>query len=94
MRLPPGSLRGRRRDAALVQARHLAYWIARRRYHYTYPEIGRIADRHHTTVLEAVHGLDARLHAPTMGAIDTIDEAAQKLARGKPFSIASQDRGD
>lgn len=53
--IPIADIRGRRRHPNIVQARHLAMWLARQLTPLSLPQIGRHWDgRDHTTVLHAV----------------------------------------
>ncbi len=60
----PKDLLGRRRHKTLVEARHVAYWLARTaiKPRLSYPELGRIFDRRdHTTIMSGVVRMRARL---------------------------------
>lgn len=51
-----GEMLGRRRTTQIVRARQ-EFYVALRRKGFSYPEIGRIVGRDHTTVLHACRGL-------------------------------------
>lgn len=47
-------LLGRSRYAHIATPRHIAMWLVRRKLHYSYPVIGRLFGRDHSTVMSAV----------------------------------------
>jgi chromosomal replication initiator protein len=51
-------MRARNRKVDLVRARQLAMWALRHKTMLSYPQIGRIFDRDHTTVIHAVARID------------------------------------
>jgi len=72
---------GPRRTAELAEARAVAIWILRHELALTYPALGRMFNRHHTTAISAVQRIDKRLddHAVSMAAlIDSIRRAANE----------------
>lgn len=50
----PSEIRGTSRRAVVVSARHLAAWLAREIGGLSYPELGHVFGRHHTTMIHAV----------------------------------------
>jgi hypothetical protein len=56
--LQPEWLRRRGRTQVVALARHLTWWLVRRRTVLSYPQIGRLFGRHYSTVVTAVadHG--------------------------------------
>jgi chromosomal replication initiator protein len=46
------------RSQSVADARALAMWIVRRTFGYSYPELGRIFERDHTTCMAAVRKVD------------------------------------
>ena len=50
--------RGRR---SVADARALAMWLVRRKFGFSYPELGRIFGRDHTTCLHAVRRIDSAI---------------------------------
>lgn len=55
---------GQTRYQSVVQARHVAMYVARKRTPASYPELGRrFGDRDHTTVMTAVRNAEARYPA-------------------------------
>lgn len=63
--IPADDLLGRRRQPRVARARHLLCWCARDRLGWSYPKIGRVLGRDHTTVLHAV-----RMVAADRGLLD------------------------
>ena len=60
--LTPGEIAGARRNTKVVRARHEAMWIAKELHpHLSYPVLGRIFNRDHTTVLHALRKYEARM---------------------------------
>lgn len=60
--LTPGEITGARRNTKVVRARHEAMWIAKELHpHLSFPAIGRIFNRDHTTVLHALRKYEARM---------------------------------
>jgi chromosomal replication initiator protein len=58
-RLSADEIRGEKRHASLVRARHMAMYLAKQLTHHSLPEIGRFfGNRDHTTVLHAVRKMD------------------------------------
>lgn len=53
-RVPPEVLSGPRRNAGCVRPRHSAMYRCRRELGMSYPAIGRVFHRDHTTVMHAV----------------------------------------
>jgi chromosomal replication initiator protein len=51
--VPVRQLLGPRRDGPIVACRHVAMYLCRRRTELSYPEIGDLFGRHHTSVLYA-----------------------------------------
>jgi len=56
-------LRSHSRNALLVRARHAAMWAIRHQTSLSYPQIGRLFDRHHTSVMHAVARIDGARRA-------------------------------
>lgn len=52
--IPTENLRGRSRRADIVRARHAAMYAVRQHTDLSYPAIGRLFNRDHTTVIHAV----------------------------------------
>ena len=52
--LRPERIRRHDRTQVAALARFLAWWLVRRRTTLTYPQIGRLFDRHHSTVISAI----------------------------------------
>ncbi len=48
----------RDRSKSVCEARHVAIWLARRKFGLSYPELGREFGRDHTTCLSAVKRID------------------------------------
>jgi len=58
-RLTADEIRGEKRHASLVRARHMAMFLAKQLTHHSLPEIGRFfGNRDHSTVLHAVRKMD------------------------------------
>ncbi|WP_170145735.1 helix-turn-helix domain-containing protein [Rhodoplanes elegans] len=72
----PMDLRAPRRDAPIVRARHLAYWMLRDVKGISLPEIGRVlGGRDHTSVLHGIRKVDAKIErgdAETLAAIAAV----------------------
>ena len=66
------------RSRALVAARHVAMYLARRHTDRSYPEIGRRFGRDHSSVISAVRGIEARRMVDP-GLDDTIRALAAEL---------------
>jgi chromosomal replication initiator protein len=49
------------RSQSVADARALAMWIVRRTFGYSYPELGRIFGRHHSTCITAVQKVERAL---------------------------------
>lgn len=84
----PSDLLGKRRHKTLVEARQVAYWIARHgiQPELSYPELGRLfSHRDHTTIQSGVRAVDARLATDRAfeARVDAILSAALG-ARGVP----------
>ena len=56
--VPVDSLTSRGRSQSVADARALAMWMVRRTFGYSYPELGRIFGRDHTTCIVAVRKVD------------------------------------
>lgn len=48
------SLTSRDRHAFIATPRHIAMWLIRRRLHFSYPQIGRLFHRDHSTVMHGI----------------------------------------
>lgn len=60
--LTPGEITGARRNAKVVRARQEAMWIAKELHpHLSFPTIGRLFNRDHSTVLHALKKYEARM---------------------------------
>lgn len=59
--LPLSALRSSRRSRSLVLPRQCAMWLCRKLCHASYPEIGDLFLRRHSSVIHAVHAFEARL---------------------------------
>jgi len=55
---PVAWLVSQHRQAPIVTTRHIAGWIGVRCYHRSYPLVGRILHRDHTTILHSVRKID------------------------------------
>lgn len=53
----PQTVLGHSRNAKTASARQLLYWLLRQDGH-SYPQIGAIVSRHHTTVMHGVKAVD------------------------------------
>lgn len=64
------------RDMRTVYARHIFSWLARHRTSKTYPQIGRVVQRNHTSILNGVEKVDAGFdtYARDIAAIETLLE--------------------
>jgi hypothetical protein len=69
----PEDVFGRRKTQALVRARAISYYLLRHR-DYSYPEIGDMFSRDHTTVMISVRRLEkeARENEPLQAAMDRL----------------------
>ena len=56
--VPVDSLVAEGRSQSVADARALAMWIVRRTFGYSYPELGRIFERDHTTCMSAVRKVE------------------------------------
>jgi len=56
--VPAAGLVSQHRQAPITATRHIAGWIGVRRYHRSYPLVGRVMDRDHTTILHSVRKID------------------------------------
>lgn len=59
----PFEILGPYRYADVVHARHLAMWLVRHRWSWSYPQIGKAFDRDHTSVMHAVSRIDGARRA-------------------------------
>jgi len=59
--LPPGDLRSRRRSRHVVVPRHVAMYLCRRLLDASYPRIGELFGRDHSTVMHGVNVIETRL---------------------------------
>jgi chromosomal replication initiator protein len=57
--LHPRALKSRLRSQTVVNARHVAIYLVRTRLGNSYPEIGRVFGRDHSTVLMAVRKIES-----------------------------------
>ena len=55
---------GHRRFAEMVRARHVLIWLIRELAHVSYPWIALYMDRDHTSIMHAVHKVNAQLSEP------------------------------
>jgi len=65
---------GRSRTADVVRVRHAVMWILRDRADLSYPQIGRLFDRHHTAVIHAEAKIEGarRVNRQLAAALDAI----------------------
>jgi len=56
-----GELKGKERTARIVTPRLVAYYLMRRLTGLSYPELGRIFDRDHTTIMNGCKRIEHRL---------------------------------
>lgn len=69
-----------RREPHLFRARHMAMWLARNHTRHSFPTIGRIMQRDHSTIIHGVNAIDkARQTEP--GLDDEIDWFEAELSR-------------
>ena len=61
--IEPGELRSRRRSHHVAMPRQLAMYLCRRHLGVSYPRIGELFDRDHSTVIHAVTTTEARIRA-------------------------------
>jgi chromosomal replication initiation ATPase DnaA len=62
--IPVKDIRGRSKERAKVQARHLAWWLMRKLTGASLPAIGRLSGkRHHTSILHGVREIERLRHA-------------------------------
>lgn len=67
--IPPAEVLGRDRSKTVMEARLIAYYLARHCTRYSYPQLGRAFERDHTTVLSGVAHAAALISAdPWLGA--------------------------
>ena len=64
------AIRGKQRTKTVVQARHAAMVIARKRTGASYPELARAFNRHHTTIISALQGATRPAIAMAVEAIE------------------------
>ncbi len=57
--ISPAMIRGPRRWASIVRARHEVAWLLRQHTAMSYPEIGRLLDRDHSSVMHGVRCIAA-----------------------------------
>lgn len=50
----PSDVLSSSRSQSIADARHLAIWLVRRKFGFSYPELGRIFGRDHTTCIHSV----------------------------------------
>lgn len=82
--LDRSELIGRRRYGSLIDARHLAMYLCRQRLRMSFPALGEVFERDHSTVLDACKRLAGRLdtepqlrkHLEALHLV--IDQAARK----------------
>lgn len=60
-----GDITGRRQDRTAAEARHVAAWLLRERTTLSYPQIGAILGRDHTTVHSSVERVRAEIGTDT-----------------------------
>ena len=58
--IPVSEIKGRRRKAQVVEARHVAMWAARHATEFTYPRIARQFRLDHTTIMHGIKNIDTR----------------------------------
>ena len=56
--VPVDSITSHGRSQSVADARALAMWMVRRAFGYSYPELGRIFERDHTTCIVAVRKVE------------------------------------
>jgi chromosomal replication initiation ATPase DnaA len=57
----PEDVLGRSRSGNVAQARHVVVWAARKRWGLSYPELGRLFSRDHSTMMAAVARIEGEL---------------------------------
>lgn len=62
-----------------TQQRHIAMWLCRNFTDASYPEIGLIFGRHHTTVISAVENIEWEINAGNQTLTKDLDNLSQKL---------------
>lgn len=72
-RLPLSALRGKRRTASIVQARHVAMYLLRSIREESYPTIGKLlGNRDHSTALHAVDKIEERLKKDNAAVVEIV----------------------
>lgn len=76
---------GRRNDPAVVQARKALAWMLRRQFEgASYPALGRILQRDHTSVISGERAFQRALDAGEPWALQALREASQQVAKVVP----------
>lgn len=65
---------GSSKRADIVLARQVAMWLVRDRTDWSYPQIGAMFDRDHTTVMHAVRKIDNALRTRDAAVVDIVGE--------------------
>lgn len=78
------AIMGKSRVSRVADARHVLAWVLRMSYRMTYPEIGTILDRDHTTIISAVRKVegDERLLSLGLAIRDQIEAAKATAVDG------------
>ena len=80
--VPPDVLLSRRRSAHLSQARAAAYFLLRTKLGYSLPQVGKVFDRHHTSILHTTRRFDVwRQREPLVR--ERYADALRRLSRGR-----------
>lgn len=93
--VPFQAILGRRRSERLASARSATYWILRMGYDLSYPAIGAMMQRHHTTIMEACmtasreFWTDAAFETRVLDAIARLDLPADGMRFSKRQPIPS-----
>ena len=72
-----GDLMGRNRMQLVAQARNLCFWLLRTHMPMSYPEIGKMFDRDHTTVMAGVRSASRHVERCDDWTMDCIREVGK-----------------
>ena len=79
--LKQGTVKGSARSKATSEARSVAMYLTRQLTGMSYPEIGRIFDRHHTTVLKNVEQVNKRYSSEDPHLVSNVKSVINQIRR-------------
>ena len=87
----PESLSSSSRLKTLAEARQVYMMLVRDLFELSYPEIGLLVNRDHTTVIDGIRSLRARLQEPSVARkVKYIREKVKLLTQGMPINTENE----